>query len=143
MKKIILAALIVVSASFSAMANDNINTTTASNLVKKDFPAATDITYKEAKDYTVVSFAVNSQRMQAFYDNNGVKIGTSRTIQLKELPGDAAAVIAAQYAAYTATEAIEMKSEADGTSYFVHLQNNQQKMILQIDTDGDISVFKK
>ena len=142
MKKIILAAIILVSVAASAMANDNINNA-ASNLVKKDFPSATNISYKEAKDYTVVSFDVNNQRMQAFYDNSGNKISTSRNIKTETLPGEANATIAKNYAGFTATEAIEMNNEQDGITYYVYLQNAQQKVILQIDTDGDVTVFKK
>lgn len=142
MKKFLLAALLFATAATTAIAS-NKDYKAVSNLLKRDFPAASNISYKEGKDFTTVNFVWNNQRLQAFYDHEGNKIGTSRAIQLDALPMKAYQAIQEKYAGYTATEAIEMDYVQQEVYYYVSLQNEKQKLILQISSYGEVSVFKK
>ncbi|RFM28582.1 hypothetical protein [Deminuibacter soli] len=142
MKKLILAAALFVFAINAAMAA-NIENTYASSLVKKEFPGASNITAKENEDMITVNFMVNDQRMQAFYDKEGHKLGSSRAVQLQNLPLNAYKVITTKYADYTATEAVELNHEETGHHYYVSLQNETGKVILQVDDAGTVSIFKK
>ncbi len=143
MKKFFLAAAFIVTAATTVLANDNENNAAVSSLLKKDFPAASNISYKEGKTFTTVSFVWNNQRLQAFYDNDGNKIGISRAIQLQSLPMSAYSTIQTKYAGYAATEAIEMDNTQDGVSYYVSLQNDTERLILHVTTTGELSVFRK
>ncbi|RFM28899.1 hypothetical protein [Deminuibacter soli] len=141
MKKIILAAIIAISLTATAFAgttNDKVSTT-----FKKAWPAASITSWKVNGMITTISFTVDNLNMQAFYDEEGNFMGTSRPVQLTELPAAAQTTIKDKYQDYTATEAIEMNSTTAGFNYYVSLEKDTQKLILQVAQDGSVKTFKK
>lgn len=143
MKKIFAAALATVLFASAALAHTSDNKAIAAHLLKKDFPAAQINSVKETSDYTVVNFTLDKQDMQAFYNNEGKQMATSRAIQLQTLPLNASQALASKYAGYQVTEAIEYNDAETGITYYVSVQNASQRLVLQADTDGTLSVFKK
>ncbi len=143
MKKFITAALLVILVTGTAMANRDIENTKVTRVFNTEYPGADHISYKATSGHITVNFTIDKQNMQAFYDYEGNKIASSRTIQLKSLPFAAQRIIASKYSDYTPTEAIEFDSVQEGLCYYVSVQNDTQKIILNITSQGDVSVFKK
>ena len=140
MKKIILAAIIIVTLAAHASAaplSFNLNST-----FKKAFPAAINVSWKANENFTTISFTVNNQSMQAFYNNDGKLVGTSRAIQLNSLPLAAIQALHDRYSDYTATEAIELNYADEAPSYYVSLLKNNKKVVLNITAEGELSVFQ-
>ena len=141
MKKIILAAILVVSlaaTSFAAPLSFKLN-----SVFKKAYPAAVNVSWKTNESFTTISFTVNKQHMQAFYNNDGQLLATSRPVELSNLPMAAIQRIHERYNGYTATEAIEFNHAEEGASYYISLQKEGKKVVLNVSSQGDLSVFKK
>ncbi|RFM27503.1 hypothetical protein [Deminuibacter soli] len=141
MKKLILAAVIAISLTATAFAGTN--TEKVSTSFKKAWPAASNINWKMNGMVTTISFTVDNLNMQAFYDEDGTFLGTSRAVNLTDLPAAAQTTLKEKYQDYTATEAIEMNYTATGLNYYVSMENDTKKFILQIAQDGAVKVFKK
>ena len=86
---------------------------------------------------------MNEQRMEAYYDNDGELIGTSRATTLDFLPAKATKQIDEKYAGYKTEEVVEFDSVKDGLSYYVSLTNDTNKVVLQVSSEGSVSVYKK
>jgi hypothetical protein len=144
MKKVSIIALMVITIASTAFAGDNnaLNFKGADHF-KTIFPNATKVTYEVKKDFTEVSFTWNNLNLQAFFDKQGNLIGTSREIEVSSLPLAYVININKQYEGYDILEAIEFDHAENGMSYYVTVSNKEKKYVLNVTTDGSISVFKK
>lgn len=143
MKKFFTTALLTVTLISGAFAGNNAAGTKAESAFKAAYPNAQHVCLTDKDDHTTISFSWNGQKMQAFYDNEGNELATSRNIELGNLPARAQKAIASKYSDYTATEAIELDHVQNGLSYYVSLQNETTKIILEVSSQGELSVFKK
>jgi hypothetical protein len=143
MKKFITTALLTVALISGAFAANDAASRKAESKFNAAYPNAENIRLSSSNDHTTISFRWNGQEMKAFYDNDGNEIATTRTIQLSNLPSRAQKNIRQKYEGYVATEAIEMDHVQEGVSYYVSLQNDTTKIILQVSSQGETSVFKK
>jgi len=144
MKKVSIIALMVITIVSSVFAGDNnaLNFKGA-DAFKKLYPHATKVVYEVKKDYTQVHFTWNNIDLQAFFDRQGELIGTSRNIAVSDLPLSYVRNINNAYEGYTITEAIEFDHAQNGMSYYVSVINGERAYVLNVATDGTISVFKK
>ncbi|BAV05480.1 hypothetical protein SAMN05421788_10567 [Filimonas lacunae] len=141
MKKFIIAAITVITLATSAFAADN-NDSRVINQFKTAYPGATNVHYKTIGELVSISFVMDSTNMQAFY-NEGELVATSRTISYQQLPLRAITTLQSKYNGYTTTEVIELDHNTEGSSYYVSLETNNQKVVVKVTTSGDVSVFKK
>ena len=143
MKKIFIAALFAVTFITSAFAADvtNINTNIMKNFTSS-FKNATNVLTVAGEDYTKVSFTLEDQKMEAFYDAEGEMIGLSRTIKVENLPVEAKRTFARKYAAYTAKEAIYFEG-INESAYFISADNTIDTIVFKITDDNNVSTFKK
>ncbi len=144
MKKVTFIALMVLTIATSAFAGDNssLNFKGADHFVKT-FPNATKVTYEVKRDFTEVNFTWNNLQLQAFFDKIGNLIGVSRQIEVSALPLSYVMNINRDYEGFDIIEAIEFDHTDNGMSYFATVVKGNKKYILNIATDGTISVFKK
>lgn len=145
MKKFLIAALMIIAVSATAFADENekaVNTKVLSNF-QTQFEGATNVHWKTGDTYVKAAFVLNDQKMEAFYDADGELIGTSYAVDYSKIPTRAAKVIAEKYAGYQVTETIEFDNEKDGLNYYVSVINPQSKIVLQVSSLGEVSVFKK
>jgi hypothetical protein len=143
MKKLFIAALLVISFAGSAMAEPRPVTTKVLTHFNAFFAGATNIQWKTGSVFVKASFTQNEQQWEAFYDMEGELVGTSRNIAFTQLPAKAAACITKKYAEYAVKETIEFNNEKEGLVYYVSLVNNGVKLIMEVTASGDVSVFKK
>jgi hypothetical protein len=143
MKKLFFAAVLSVFTSMAALAHDVRDNSMLSKLFKAEYPEAKDIRWKTTNSYTSVSFVLHNERLQVFYSNDGTKMGTSRSVQLQQLPPHAQKIIGKRYADYKVTEAIEFDQAQDGIIYYVSLKDTRHNVVLQVSALGEVSEFRK
>ena len=144
MKKVTIIALMVITIASSAFAGDNSTLNfKGADAFKKTFPQATEVTYTVKKEFTEVNFIWHSLKLQAFFDRQGNYIGLSREISVKDMPLSYVININKEYKDFEITEAIEFDHAENGLSYYVTVVKEDRKYVLNVATDGTISVFKK
>ena len=150
MKKLIIAAFIAVAITGSAFAKPTETTTeTVSyrvlNSFKADFADAENVSWKIDKDFVKASFILENEKMEAFYNNDGELIATSKAIAFDKLPKKALKTITTKYPfpPYSLEECIELTNAAGVTNYYVNLKKGSEKLPLEMTKTGDVSEFKK
>ena len=141
-KKLFIAVLISATFASAAFAGPADVSSTALNNLTYEFKNAKDVVWKVTAIYTYASFTYNGEKMEVCYNNDGDLIGVSRIISNDELPQKANKKIAKEYAGYKTAEAIEFKNAEDETTFYISLLKDASKIILQVETNGDVSIFK-
>ena len=145
MKRLFVAVILLLSISLSSYAGGPADAPRFNGVesFNKSFPHATVIDYKNKADFTEVNFLWNGLRLQAFYDEDGDLVATCRAITIDNLPLPAQMRLRSDYAGFVLHDAIEFDHTVNGVSYFVTAVNPKNTMLLQIASDGTISVFSK
>ena len=144
MKKLSIIALFALTLISSAFASKTGNPDFKGlESFNKAFPQATEVVYKVTEKFTEVSFTWHNMQLQAFYDLDGNSIGTSRHIAVKDLPLTYLLNIRREYPDYVPTEAIEFDHTDAGLNYYVTVVSAQKAYVLEVSSNGTISVFKK
>jgi opacity protein-like surface antigen len=143
MKKLLLATLLAVSVAASAFAKDVTSATAAAQSnFKSEFKRAADVSWSATDQFVKASFVYNNEKMEAFYNANGDKIGTTRAIALEELPVKAKRAFAKKYDGYTVKEAIEFDG-TDTTDYYISAENDKESVIIKVSNASWLSTFQK
>jgi hypothetical protein len=97
-----------------------------------------------ASSFTKASFVLDGEKMEAFYSLDGAEIGVSKTIALEKLPENALRNITQKYPfpPYKLKECIQFTTDKE-TVYYVSLEEETTKLILEISASGFVDVFKK
>ena len=141
-KKLLAALLITATFATAAFAGPaDVNAKALSNL-RYEFKYAKDVKWTVTPEFTHANFTINGENMEVAYTNDGDLIGISRLINTDELPARAQKKIANDYAGFTTSEAIEYSNAENETSFFVSLVKDDKKIILQVESNGGVSVFK-
>ena len=133
----------VITIASSAFAGDNTLDFKVADAFSKSFPQASEVSYTVKKDFTEVNFTWHSLKLQAFFDRQGNYIATSREIAAKDMPLSYVININKEYKDFDITEAIEFDHAENGLSYYITIVKDDRKYVLNVATDGSISVFKK
>jgi hypothetical protein len=134
----------VITIATSAFAGDNSTLDfKGADTFEKTFPQASEISYTVKKDFTEVNFTWHNMKLQAFFDRTGSYIGLSREISVKDLPLSYIMNINKEFKDFDITEAIEFDHAQNGMSYYVTVVKEDRKYVLNVASDGSISVFKK
>lgn len=91
----------------------------------------------DASDY-VVSFDLNSDKYYAWYDKDGAWVGTAYVVNdYTKLPTSVHSTINTQFPSYQITK-VNREFKRDGMAYEIVLKNNDTKVVLLVDGDGNI-----
>jgi len=124
MKKIILAASVLLISASATFANTNKGTeddkkakkearketreenkTLVSNFMKQqfyqDFPSATNIRFERTSNFDEASFSEDNHRVRAYYDVRNELVGTTERKSFSDLPANAQRNIHSKYGDYT------------------------------------------
>ena len=144
MKKLIVLSSLLLALVSSSFASGTI-AFAGENHFKKTYAAATNVTYKQVNEFTEVNFTLNGEKLQAFYDEEGNLVATSKHILIAQLPQAAQDCLKSdKYKDFDVTEVIQYEQADNAThSYYINLENDKQKVILNVTAKGSISVFKK
>jgi hypothetical protein len=141
MKKFLLAVLVTVAVGSSAFAADaNKLSSKVKNNFDAQFAGAENIEWAVRDTYTKFTFVLAEQKVEAFYSTDGELIATSRKAEFNKLPLSAIQQIKKQYASYKVEETIEFDQDGD-RSYYVELDKNGKKQILQVSLYGNVSIY--
>jgi hypothetical protein len=144
MKKLFIAALIVVVTGTSAFAIDK---SIANFKVKSSFDAqfssAENVNWTAKENYIKASFTLAGEPIEAFYNpTDGELIGVSRKVEFNKLPLSAVQKIKKEYAAYKVTDSIEFDNDTE-KAYYVSLEDGGKKKILVVSLYGTVNVYKE
>ena len=144
MKKLFIAALIMVAAGTSAFALDiNKENYKVRNSFETRFAGAENVSWSAAEYYIKASFTMEGEQSEAFYSiADGELIGVGRKLDLKKLPVKAMKKIKKDFADYKITDSIEFENEGE-KAYYVSVDNGSKTKILQISLYGNVSVYKE
>lgn len=142
MKKVLLTTLLAITVVAGAFAKDpKINSVVLATF-KMEFKNVTDVSWAIRADYSKAAFILNNKKMEVFYDRHGVRIATSQSISLDELPVNAKRAFAKKFENYTAKEAIFFEGTEE-SAYYISGENEKNSVIFKINDNGEISLFQK
>lgn len=141
MKKLLFATLLLITIGSTAFASEE---TKVTYKMKGNFDAkfygAENGSWKVMDNFIKVSFTMDDENFDAFYEMDGELVAVSNKIEFKKLPKNAIKEIKKNYASYKVTDSIEF--DQDGTkSYFVSLEEGSQKLILKVSYYGEVNVY--
>lgn len=142
MKKLLIAALFVVAAAGSAFAMDG---TKVSRQLKTSFeilfPRASNATWEQSEDFMSVSFTLDDENLSAFFSKDGELIGTTKKVELSDLPSKAVKKIRKEYPTFKITDSIEF-TQNETSNFYVMVEDGNRKQILEVTAYGNVCVFK-
>jgi hypothetical protein len=143
MKNLILSALLTVAVASSAFATGESKISYfVLNSFKNDFKDVTDVTWTLKTGLAEATFIYNNRKMDVFYNPNGTLFAVSKSVELDELPVNAKRQFAKRYEGYTVKEAIQYDGSEE-KNYYISAENEKESVIIKIDKDEQLSVFKK
>jgi hypothetical protein len=144
MKKImfpaVFAAMLVTNSLFATEVPDvNAKALTAFN---NQFATATDVEWSAGSDFYKANFLYNNIYVAAYYNTDGDFVATIRNIISANLPLILQTKLKNNYSDYWISDLYEL-SKNEGTSYYITLENADQKIVLKSTGDIDWTVHKK
>ncbi len=112
------------------------------NSFKKEFADAKDVQWESTKDFAKATFALHGQVMFAYYNGEGSLLAVTRNIIASQLPLSLLAEVKKTYDDFWISDLFEMSSN-DQTTYFITLENGDQKMVLKSGDSRNWEVYSK
>jgi hypothetical protein len=144
MKKImfpaVFAAMLVTNSLLATEVSDvNAKALTAFN---NQFTNATEVEWSAGSDFYKANFLYNNNYVAAYYNTDGDFVATIRNITSANLPLILQTKLKNNYSDYWISDLYEL-SKNEGTSYYITLENADQKIVLKSTGDIDWTVHKK
>ncbi|MBE7174849.1 MAG: hypothetical protein INR69_00505 [Mucilaginibacter polytrichastri] len=164
MKTLLFSALIAAGVTCHAQADDHRHKTKTAevpefirNQFAEDFPSAQNVHWKASAGYNEARADIDRQPMSVFYDTEGEQMGTTRNVQLSDLPKAGREDIQKKYAQAVIGEIIKYTDNPENdhdvydlndgrttdVNYFVEIENNGKDFILKVNDYGEVSYFDK
>ena len=142
MKKILLSVVFTMSLGIAAVfaGTPDVNAKALESF-KDQFPTATETEWSAASDYYKVNFVYNDNHVSAYYSLEGEFLATLRHISSLNLPMLLQTSLKNDYSNYWISDLYEL-AKYDGNSYYVTIENADQKIILK-STGSGWTVHKK
>ena len=131
MKKVILMLAVAISSvcAFAREENANIDSEVL-EAFNSEFVTAKNVTWKVGQHFYKASFTFNNQFVTAFYSEDANLLGVTRNIVSLDLPIKLQAKLKKDYSTFWISGLVEYSVKA-GTSYFITLENADQKVVLK------------
>jgi hypothetical protein len=135
---------------------ENISQTTM-NKFEMNFPKAKDVAWSvPGNEFVRVNFIYKNKPRMAFYDFENNLIGTGHYTSYSSIPDKAQKRIAKEYKDYTPVKTMWFDDDesnqnnmdllgipVEDDGYFVQMKNGNKQIVLQVDTDGEVSYFSE
>lgn len=128
--------------SIFANNNEDVVNYRASSSFKKEFTQAQEVKWEKSKDFSKATFKMNDQLMVAYYNNEGVLLGVTRNITTSQLPLNLMNDVKKNYSKTWISDLFEVTTNED-TSYYITLEDADQKVVLKSNGAYGWSTFKK
>lgn len=144
MKKIVFTAFMAAAVTLSSFAADvtKVNRVVL-NKFATEYAGAENVNWKVTTEFIKASFVLDGDVMEVFYNAEGEQIAASKKVDYKTIPFSAQKTIRAKYANYTILETVLLEKTAIGTNFYVSLENNGKKKVLEVSLLGDVDEFSK
>lgn len=139
MKKFVIAAIAIFT--LTAFATDI--STKLMYLLTSTCPGTGKMHYKTVRELASIDFLLHGSYMQAFYNRDDEGSSTSLAINYQNLPCHSQALLESRFKGYAASEVIKMEHTTEGILYYVWLAKGREKVIAQVSTSGEMSIFKE
>lgn len=141
----------------STRAVENISSQTMEKF-NSSFPAAKDVEWSvPGEQFVEVQFHNKKNKpMMAFYGFDGRLLGMGHYTDYSAIPSKAQKFIEKKYQGYAPVKVmwIDLNEDSDealdlfetpipSDGYFVQMKNNNKQIVLQVETDGDVSFFSE
>lgn len=145
MKKSILtiATMLTIALSTAFAFNNNESVSLkAKTSFKNNFTTASSVQWQQEKNYAKATFTMNSQVMNAYYNEDGELMAITRNILSNQLPINLMASIKNNYSNHWISDLFEIAANNE-TSYYVTLDNADETIVLKSTDFNTWSVYKK
>ena len=143
--KLIIALFTAAASLFAnvSSAADKIEITPAAiQSFQSTFAQASEVRWSVSNNLYKADFALNGRYASVFYEADGSLVATTRNISSLQLPITLQASLRKEYADYWISDLFELTND-EGISYFITLQNGDNKLILKGSALTEWSVFQK
>jgi hypothetical protein len=142
-KRILTWALLLVTGISSSFANATKGTDDhIRDSFNKEFKNAQVLSWETYSAFTKATFKMNGLVMFAYFSGNGHLIAVARNILSDQLPISLMASLKQDYSGYWITDLFEITDNNEG-SYYVTLENQDNKIVLESDDLGNWTTYKK
>ncbi len=107
-----------------------------------EFNGASTVKWTISADYFMASFVYNDKHVFAYYDIDGVWLGTTRYVALSDLPLMLQGEVKNKFSEYWISELIEVANN-DGTAYYATVENADSRLVLKAGDGKTWNRYKK
>lgn len=137
MKKMMLVLALFITVGSSTVFAREVNVSqVVMNSFKKDFASAEDVSWSVGANFYKAAFALNGQRVFAFYTFDGELMGLARYISSLQLPIHLLSELKTDYSKYWITDLFEVNN-SEGTQYYITLESADSVVKLR-SNDSDV-----
>ena len=137
----ILATVLTVSTAFAFTGGETVNYR-ALNTFNSEFIKATDASWTVSKDFDKVTFTLNGEQLEAFYNKSGELMAVTHNISTVQLPASLKKSLKKVMGSSWITDLFEI-TDLDQTSWYVTLETADSKVVLASHNGGRWTVFQK
>jgi hypothetical protein len=144
MKKQILIGLFLLVAGISqsfANGEENVDAQVLHSF-RKDFSSAQNVQWSNERNFVKATFTMDQHVVVAYYSDKGELLGVTRNITSNQLPITLLSDVRKNYKQYWIADLFEMAANGE-TSYYITLENGDQKLVLKSVNARGWQVFKK
>lgn len=130
---------------------------TAKNSFNADFGKLPNVQWRRIETFDEASFIKDGKEMKAFYDYEGKLVGTTKIVTFADVPAKGQQEIKARYKDYSIGPVVFFDDNElsatdmllygvqfeDADNYFVELTKGTSKIVIQVNTMGEIFFFKQ
>jgi hypothetical protein len=143
MKRVFMAcSILLIAVSTMASVPPKVNSFVQRSLTE-EFKGAENVSWLRIGDLTEAIFDWNGVRSQAFFDDNGDLKAFAQAVEKSYLPQKTKQLLSSKYNGYKIIEVTKMESVDNDSNYYILLESEQNKIILQADTAGRTNVFSR
>lgn len=136
------AVLLFSTSAFAGQGDSNVSPRVKSAFLT-DFARASGVTWERTNDFYFATFNMNNVEVNAAYNEQGELVGTSRSVEIDQLPMNLSLALSKRYEGYTTSKkALELNFEGD-TRYYLTVANDKIALKLKCSTSGTMEVERK
>jgi hypothetical protein len=107
-----------------------------------EFANASNVQWESNTNFVKAQFTINEMVLSAYFNRNGELIAVTRFISPSQLPLELLSSLKKTSANYWVSDLFEIQTES-GTSYYVTLENADQKIVLKSEGISGWQTFQK
>lgn len=107
------------------------------------FAAATDVSWKQNKEYYFATFQLNDKAFTVAYVNDGNFVAISRLLTLKQIPIATLQALEERFAGYAIPDKVTEISMDGSTNYYLTIDSKTRTLLVKCCPNGTIDILDK